>query len=267
MLDIKCHTTLEVTEQVAGVFGEITHKLNERGLLMEHAHEFISFYKEMLSHSSSKINDIAVHNLPCMHAIFKDVQEQNELSFFNLYSDLVTQNGDGALKLKAISSFHEVFVLLKSDDDTTEYRNIYMNLLTDDNKEVMRIINKHLVSVIYNWLNEFFRKQIKPSPTSNLNSNGTGTSNANETKGVDNDFSGVANKKQIMSKKRNTSHFIDMIREESSDDSKKNLRPNIFITDDSSEELIYTDMLDNLMIFVSNLKNQEGNWREHLKLI
>ena len=36
LLDFKSHTTTEVTEQVSKLFGEITYKLHQRGLLEEH---------------------------------------------------------------------------------------------------------------------------------------------------------------------------------------------------------------------------------------
>ena len=138
----------------------------------------------------------------------------------------------------------------------------------DDNKKVTSIINKNLAGVMSNWINEFNLKQLKVSPTSNLNSNGTSSNAGAGANSVDNDFSGVANKNQQLNKKRHTTtHVIDFIKEEASDESRSNQRPNVFITDDSCPELIYTDLLDNLMLFVINLKNQEGNWREHLKLL
>ena len=102
MLDFKSHTTSDVTEQVSRLFGEVTYKLHQRGLLMEHAKSFIAFYKDMLADKSHAITEIAIFCLPCMHSNFRDMQEQYEISFFSLYKNLVTLNGEDALKLKAI---------------------------------------------------------------------------------------------------------------------------------------------------------------------
>ena len=221
----------------------------------------------MLSHKSPTITEIAIFNLPCMHSIFKDVQEQFEISFFSLYRNLVSTNGAGTLKLKAIQSFHEVFIMIK-DEDTTNYKQVYLNLLTDDCKVVTSILNKNLAGVMFNWINEFTAKQLMDTPMSNMNSGSNGTGTSTVEKGVDNDFSGVANKKTVLNKKRHTSHaIIDFIKEEASDESRSIQRPNVFITDENSPELIYSDLLDNLMMLVINIQNQEGNWREHMKLL
>lgn len=61
--------------------------------------------------------------------------------------------------------------------------------------------------------------------------------------------------------------MISQVKDECSDDSKSNRRPNVFITDENSPELIYTDLLDSLMPFIQNVAELEGNWREHLKLL
>jgi len=53
----------------------------------------------------------------------------------------------------------------------------------------------------------------------------------------------------------------------SDDDKKSNHRPNCFITDEFHPELIYSDLLEHIMIFVQNIAGQEGVWREHLILL
>jgi len=55
--------------------------------------------------------------------------------------------------------------------------------------------------------------------------------------------------------------LISQIKDEFSDDTKSNHRPNIFITDESSIELIYMDILDNIMTFIQNVRDMEGHWR------
>jgi hypothetical protein len=67
-------------------------------------------------------------------------------------------------------------------------------------------------------------------------------------------------------KKRQTI-MISQLKDELSDDDKANVRPNIFITDESSLELVYTDLLDPVVSFVQNVAELEGNWRDHLKML
>lgn len=42
---------------------------------------------------------------------------------------------------------------------------------------------------------------------------------------------------------------------------------NIFLTEENLSELVYVDLLEHLMKMVITIKNLEGNWREHLKLV
>ena len=51
-----------------------------------------------------------------------------------------------------------------------------------------------------------------------------------------------------------------------SDDDKPQ-KPNVFLTEENEEELVYSDILETLMIFITNIKNLEGDWREHRQLI
>lgn len=59
-----------------------------------------------------------------------------------------------------------------------------------------------------------------------------------------------------------------LLSEELSDEDKKsNHRPNCFITDESHPELVYSDILENILIFVQNVSSFEGVWREHQILL
>ena len=39
------------------------------------------------------------------------------------------------------------------------------------------------------------------------------------------------------------------------------------MTPENESEVIYSDLLQRLMIFINNLKGYNGLWREHVKLI
>ncbi len=60
--------------------------------------------------------------------------------------------------------------------------------------------------------------------------------------------------------------MISQIKDDCSDEDKF-IRPNIFITDEASPEIVYTDILETLVQFVQNISDQEGCWREHLLLL
>jgi hypothetical protein len=50
-------------------------------MLMQDKMEFIKFYKDMLDHDDFKIKMLGIFYLPCMHLLFKDVQEECEFDF------------------------------------------------------------------------------------------------------------------------------------------------------------------------------------------
>ena len=53
-----------------------------------------------------------------------------------------------------------------------------------------------------------------------------------------------------------------------SEESDTNKRPNVFASEENEREIIYNDLLtENLMIFVTNIRNIDGGWRHHLLLI
>jgi hypothetical protein len=43
--------------------------------------------------------------------------------------------------------------------------------------------------------------------------------------------------------------------------------PPIYTTPEFESELVYSDLLQRLMAFINNVRSQQGNWREHVKLI
>ena len=49
-LDFKSHTTFEITEIFAKLFGEIVHNLSKNDHVYENKFDFMQFYKEMLGH-------------------------------------------------------------------------------------------------------------------------------------------------------------------------------------------------------------------------
>lgn len=157
-----------------------------------------------------------------------------------------------------MKSLHEVFHMLQ-EEDTQIYKDLFIDLLTDSNFKIMTIINKNLNVFLTNWINGFAVKVETPVSDGNIQK---------ETK----DFSSVSEVKVRQVKRRETimaqnNHPLILADELSDEDKKSNHRPNIFITDETHPELVYSDLLEHLMIFVQNMSGQEGVWREHLVLL
>lgn len=62
--------------------------------------------------------------------------------------------------------------------------------------------------------------------------------------------------------KRRKTILVQNNKDLNSDDDKPQ-KPNVFLTEENEEELVYSDLLDTLIIFITNIKNLEGDWREH----
>lgn len=43
--------------------------------------------------------------------------------------------------------------------------------------------------------------------------------------------------------------------------------PPIYVTPENEKEVVYSDLLQRLMIFINNMRGFTGLWREHVRLI
>ena len=68
---------------------------------------------------------------------------------------------------------HECFLLLK-DEDTSVFKELYLDLLSENSKKIMRIVNKHFVVVMNNWINNF-KSGGEDSPLSSKSDNANNT--------------------------------------------------------------------------------------------
>ena len=105
---------------------------------------------------------------------------------------------------------------------------------------------------------------MQPLDGSDSESNNTPKSKPNEKK-KNEDFSTafeVTTKKGLT--KKNT-HLGISFDDEYNDNSPK--LPPIYVTPDHESEVVYSDLLQRLMVFVNNLRGFTGLWREHVKLI
>ena len=66
-------------------------------------------------------------------------------------------------------------------------------------------------------------------------------------------------------KKKNTTIGVSLERKEEEDKNPK--LPPIYVLDEHKSEVVYSDLLQRLTIFISNIKDNSGMWREHVLLL
>ena len=228
---------------------------------MQYQKEFIQFFKELINHKEIEIRVFGVYNLPCFHVLYKDYQESCEINFATVYQEFLQD--EPKIRRRAAKSLHEVFLMLQ-DEDTSVYKEMFIDLLTDGNSKILTIINKNLQVFISNWINEFQKKQ-NTTPVSDGNVKKEDKDFTMQTQVVE----PVNPKRQV--KRRETimvqNNPLILNDECSEEDKKSNHRPNCFITDENHPELIFMDLLEHIMIFVQNVSQEEGVWREHLVML
>ena len=131
-----------------------------------------------------------------------------------------------------------------TEEDLSVYKECFLDLLGDDTAKIIKIINKNFTKIIFNYFNNHGKESVS-SPKSE----------GDQKKESDNLFvhSDSLKKNPMISVKKRATILINQIKDENSDECKVNQRPNIFITDENSMELLYTDLLDSVMIFVQNV--------------
>jgi hypothetical protein len=255
LFEIENHTSIEMTEQVAKIIGPIAHKLSKINLLDDFKKEFIDFYDEICDHDELNIQLLSVYNFPCFHLLFREEQADLDINFSKLYSNFL--GAEKKVRRAAAKSLHEAFALLNEDDDTTEWRAAFLDLLSDNNPKIMQIMNKQLSKIILGYVNKQMHGTVISPKT---NTSNTDIDVPKQTK----DFTSMIEPKYY--KRRSTLHVTPS--DINSEESDSNKRANIFASEEHHGlEIIYNDFLETLMIFVTNVKNIDGGWRHHLKLI
>jgi hypothetical protein len=87
-----------------------------------------------------------------------------------------------------------------------------------------------------------------------------------DVKNKNNDFSTalIDAPTKIALKKKNTVMGISF--DDDYNDNSPKLPP-IYVTPENEKEVVYSDLLQRLMIFINNMRGFTGLWREHVKLI
>lgn len=151
-MDFKSHTTTEITELFSGNFGQVVFNLSKKKMHMQYKVEFVNFWKDMLSHDNIKIKCHAIYVLPCMLSLYKDVQDECQVDFAQIYQQLL--NEDGKIRRKTASSLHEVFLMYKdTEEDMSPFKECFLDLLSDDTPKILKIVNLHFTKYLFNFMN------------------------------------------------------------------------------------------------------------------
>jgi hypothetical protein len=86
--------------------------------------DVVEFFRDLSTHECDQMRMVAVYNLPCIHLLFSDDIDIGEsyLGFLNDEDENVRKAAAGCL--------HESFKLLKDDEDTSKFRECFIDLAT-----------------------------------------------------------------------------------------------------------------------------------------
>lgn len=202
--------------------------LSKKKIHLVYKVEFINFWRDMFTHEDIKIKCLGIYILPCMFLLFKDVQDECQIDFAQIYQQLL--NEEGKIRRKTAMGLHEVFIMFKdTEEDMSPFKECFIDLLGDDTPKILKIVNRNLTTYLFNFINQL-ELAVKSPKSDDV-----------DKKDNDNTFQQIDVSKKPNCKKRQQTLMISQMKDECSDDSKSNRRPNVFITDESSPELIYTD--------------------------
>lgn len=187
-----------------------------------------------------------------------------------------SEDEDPVIRYCAAASLHEAFKIIDDDEDTTKLRVCFINILLDGNKDMLHMVNKNLVIFITKYGNKHYLENFKGrtpylEPSSNENSkdntpksNKSKSSKAKQTNNTDFSTALIENSKKGLTKK-NTHLGIAFDNFDQEELSPK--LPPIYVTPEHEIEVLYSDLLQRLMVFINNIRSYTGLWREHAKLI
>ena len=79
--------------------------------------------------------------------MFKPIENKVNISFQQLYLDF-SQYEDQLIRDTICKSLHEAFRIIDDDEDTFQIRKVFLNYLTDNNREQMLVMNQNLSVMI-----------------------------------------------------------------------------------------------------------------------
>lgn len=154
-------------------------------------------------------------------------------------------------------------------------REVFLNYILDGQKEMQRLMNKSIASMLHKYGNSHTVKNFK-GRTAYTERHGSDNSygekgentpsgkrpsdvfDLNESKGIE-----MKVGKKISKKNTSINIYLENLDNEPSE---PKLAP-IYVTEENKKEEVYSDLLQRLMVFVHNIRGHTGVWREHLQLL
>lgn len=185
------------------------------------------------------------------------------------------------IKKCAAMSLHEAFKAADDDEDISQIKECFLSFILDDNRDIILIMNQNLDIMIKKFGNkhtiESFKGRtayVENSPKtsgsgSRKNADKTPESKSKSKASNADDFSSafaLSSTKKTAVQKKNTHLGFGSGYDIYGDEETPKLPP-IYTTEEYTNELVYSDLLQRLMVFINNIRSYQGNWREHARLI
>ena len=77
----------------------------------------------------------AVFNLPCMNLLYKSVESELNISFHQLWQKFIDDESYD-IKKCAASSLHEALKIVEQNEDISDLKKAFIQLITDDNRDI-----------------------------------------------------------------------------------------------------------------------------------
>lgn len=153
------------------------------------------------------------------------------------------------------SSIHEAFLLTKDDEDTSDLRNCFFYFLMENDRQIMAAINKNLPTIIKKFVNSHTLDNFKGrTAVADSGSDASPDSKASSvSERVMDSFSSAvltAKANQASLKRRQTLGITN--NSPTKIEIEDSLVP-IFAGPDKASEVVYSDLLQRLMIFFGNI--------------
>lgn len=88
-----------------------------------------------------------------MNLVYKKFESEMKISFQEIYLKF-SEDEDFDIRYCAAASIHEAFNLIEDEEDTTNLRRVFINLLTENTREIMLLLNQNLSLIIKKYGNK-----------------------------------------------------------------------------------------------------------------
>ena len=153
-------------------------------------------------------------------------------------------------------------------------REVFLTYILDGEKEMQQLMNKSIATMLHKYGNSHTVKNFKGRTPyiERRNSGGSADDKGDATPKKPSDLFDLSESKGVEStkgkgkvSKKNTS--VNIYLENLDTEPQEPKLAAIYVTEENKKEEVYSDLLQRLMVFISNIRGHTGVWREHLQLL